>query len=195
MPDPIDERFEATLHDGTPVVFRPLRPADKAYLQKGLSRMSARSRYRRFLAPVERLTDAQLRYLTELDFRNHVAWAVGLPGDDPSTGIGVGRWIRLGDRPDLAEPAVTVLDAYQGQGIGKTLIWLLVRSAIAQGIRAFRVETLAENRPILQLLRSVGSPPGQWRTGVLETEVPLPESVEAFEHTVPPPLPLRPAPH
>ena len=56
------EQYRTTLRDGTPVLVRPVRPNDKDLLRQGFDRLSPASRYRRFLAPVDELSEAELRY-------------------------------------------------------------------------------------------------------------------------------------
>src|SRR6266540_2364834 len=93
------------LDNGLEIVIRPLRPSDKPLLADGIARLSPRSARFRFLAPKNRLTSAELRYLTELDFVNHYA-LVAVRADEPWHAAGVGRWVRDRDRPDVAELAI-----------------------------------------------------------------------------------------
>jgi hypothetical protein len=58
------ERVSVRLDNGTEIVFRPIRPHDKALLAEGITRLSPRTARFRFLAPKNRLTTAELRYLT-----------------------------------------------------------------------------------------------------------------------------------
>ena len=76
------------LHNGDEVTIRPIRPEDKPLLEAALAALSAESAYRRFLAPKKRLTPPELRYLTEVDFRDHVAY-VAVSASDPQTLLGV----------------------------------------------------------------------------------------------------------
>ena len=177
------EERHAVLDDGTHVAFRPIRPDDKDILRRGFEMMSPASRYRRFFRAIDHLSEAQLRYLTEVDFENHFAWVASAPDDDGAPGIGVVRWIRVKDTPDVAEGAVTVVDDYQNRGVGKALLWLGARSAIEHGIRAIRVNALADNPPVIQLLKDFGAVPGRWQSGVLEVEIPLPETVEELDRS------------
>src|SRR6478672_9231609 len=108
------EPIHTALRDGTAVVLRPIRPDDKERLSEGLERLSKRSRFRRFLAPVTTLSAEQLAYLTEVDHFDHVAWVATLEAN-PDFGIGVARYVRLEDDHSVAEAAVTVLDDYQGR--------------------------------------------------------------------------------
>ena len=181
LSDPAERH--AILDDGTHVAFRPIRPDDKDILRRGFAMLSPESRYRRFFRSIDHLSEAQLRYLTEVDFENHFAWVASAPDDEGAPGIGVVRWIRTKDAPDVAEGAVTVVDDYQNRGVGKALLWLGARSAIEHGIRAIRVNTLAENGPVIQLLKDFGAVPGRWESGVLEVEIPLPDTVEELDRS------------
>ena len=56
-----------TLRDGHPVALRPVVPSDRDRLAAGFAQLSADSRRLRFLGSVSTLSDAHLRYLTEID--------------------------------------------------------------------------------------------------------------------------------
>jgi GNAT superfamily N-acetyltransferase len=83
--------------------------------------------YRRFLSPHGRLTASELRYLTEVDHSDHEA----LMAVDRASGRGVGvaRYVRDRERPEFAEIAVSVLETWQGRGIGKALLCHLASRA------------------------------------------------------------------
>jgi RimJ/RimL family protein N-acetyltransferase len=139
------------LPGGHEVELRPIRPGDKHGLASGLSRLSARSVYRRFLSPKPAFSVAELRYLTEVDGHDHVALVIEDPLEAGEL-IGVGRWIRLADEPSTAEIAITVADCWQGRGIGSLLARALADEARAQGIRRFTATVSSENTPALRLL-------------------------------------------
>ena len=139
------------LPGGDELELRPIRPGDKHGLASGLSRLSARSVYRRFLSPKPAFSLAELRYLTEVDGRNHVAIVVDDP-DHPGELIAVGRWVRLAEDPDAAEIAITVADCWQRRGLGSLLARALGEEARAQGIRRFTATMSAQNTAALRLL-------------------------------------------
>jgi GNAT superfamily N-acetyltransferase len=145
-----------TLRNGQRVLLRTVRPEDKHYLVQGLHRLSPASRRARFLATKQRLTEAELIYLTEVDHINHFAiGAVALREDgSEGEGVGIGRFVRLEDQRDSAEPAITVLDMWQGNGLGRILLERLIAAARERGIRTFHAEFLAENEAIRKLLQS-----------------------------------------
>jgi RimJ/RimL family protein N-acetyltransferase len=172
------ERFETRLRDGTPVVVRPVEPSDKGLLVEGFRRLSAASRYARFMAPLAELSDEQVRYLTEIDYRDHFAWAA-VRRDNPGEGLGVARFVRLAGEPTVAEAAVTVLDAYQGRGLGTLLLALLAVAARAARVETFRAYVLEENEPMRELLASLGATTEFHSPGVLRLDVPLDPGVIA----------------
>jgi len=166
------EEIHTRLRDGTPVLVRPIRPDDKGRLAEGLARLSAESRFRRFMAPITELSDEQLAYLTEVDYFDHFAW-VAVLGERPDFGIGVGRYVRLEEDPALAEAAVTVLDDYQGKGLGTLLLGVLAATARMAGIERFRAFVLEENQPMLELLRELGAEAEYDSPGVVRMDIPL----------------------
>ena len=149
------EEVRTRLLDGTRVLVRPIRPDDKPLLREGFERLSDESRLRRFMAPISELDDDQLSYLTEVDYVNHFAWVAAL-ADRPDFGIGVGRYIRLKDDPEVAEVAITVVDAYQGKGLGTLLLGMLAATARVAGVRKFRAYVLEDNLPMRTLLSQLG---------------------------------------
>jgi RimJ/RimL family protein N-acetyltransferase len=161
---------ELTLRDGETVLIRPIRPEHKDALDRGFKHLSERSRYSRFLAPMERLSPTMLTYLTEVDHRDHEA----LIAFDQRSGdaIGVARYVRT--EGASAEAAVTVLDDWQGRGLGTGLTSLLAERALDEGIDRFTAVLLAENKEMIGLLESVGQVEVTGREGgTLSVEVPL----------------------
>jgi GNAT superfamily N-acetyltransferase len=132
------------LDNGTKVVVRPIAPSDKPLLAEGIARLSPRSARFRFLAPKNKLTGAELRYLTEIDFVDHYA-LVAVRADDPWRAAAVGRWVRDRERPDVAELAIVVDDELQRLGLGTALVFELADAARARGIRRFTGTALTEN--------------------------------------------------
>jgi GNAT superfamily N-acetyltransferase len=140
------------LDNGTKVVVRPIAPSDKPLLAEGIARLSARSARFRFLAPKNKLTSAELRYLTEIDFVDHYA-LIAVRADDPGRAAAVGRWVRDAERPDVAELAIVVDDELQRQGLGTALVFELADAARARGIERFTGTALTENAAAARLFR------------------------------------------
>jgi RimJ/RimL family protein N-acetyltransferase len=174
---------EFQVRDCTRVLVRPIDPDDRERLQVGLHQLSPTSRYHRFHAAVSELSDAQLRYLTEVDQVNHLAWIALDPALPGEPAVGVARCIRLPTSPHIAEVAVTVLDAYQGRGIGTLLLGVLSRAAAGQGIRTYRAYVEEDNDAMLRIFRDLGARVGCLELGVYQLDIPLPERADDLPDT------------
>jgi protein lysine acetyltransferase len=164
--------------DDLTVLVRAIRPEDKELLRAGFDRLSPESRYRRFFAPLDHLSDQDLRYLTEVDHSDHEA----LVAIDPKSGdaIGVARYVRSDD-PAEAEVAVVVADPWQHHGLGTTLLEHLVERAREEGIDHFVALVLSDNDPALEMFRSLAPGGSQTRrsaSGHIEMLIELPEPGE-----------------
>jgi RimJ/RimL family protein N-acetyltransferase len=158
------------VRDGSRIRIRPIEPADRAELAAGFERLSPESRFRRFLSPMPRLSEAQLDYLTRVDHRDHEA-LVAIEAETDS-GIAVARYVRTdGDR---AEPAVAVADDWQGRGVGTALLDALSERAYAAGIRCFEATVLATNEKALGLLHGLGETRFRHAGAEVVVEVPVP---------------------
>lgn len=154
-----DFREEHVLADGTRITLRFIRPDDAEELARAFERLSTRSRYQRFFAPMPRLSDEMIRYLTDVDGDRHVAIVATTESLDMKreSGLGVARYIRLAEEPTVAEAAVTVIDEAQGRGIGKLLLASLARIAREHRVLAFRGMVLADNAPMRGLLSELSA--------------------------------------
>ena len=142
------------LNDGTRVLIRPIAPGDKRKLANAFGHLSAETVHRRFLSPKPRLSAAELRYLTEVDGDDHVAY-VAVLADRPEWLVAVGRFVRLVEDPETAEFAIVVGDPWQNKGLGKRLASLLATEAVAHGVRRFTAFTLADNVPAQRLIETI----------------------------------------
>jgi GNAT superfamily N-acetyltransferase len=165
---------ELALRDGSRVWVRPIAPEDRRRIVEGLAALSPRSRYLRFHSAVERLTDDQLDYLVDVDHVDHEALVAVDPDADGHPGVGVARYIRLPGEPEVAEAAVTVLDAWQGLGVGTALVGLLEGCARQHGIRVFRNYVLAENEAMLSIFRQLDGRIEREEPGLFRVDVPVP---------------------
>ncbi|MFZ5918006.1 MAG: GNAT family N-acetyltransferase [Chloroflexota bacterium] len=160
---------DVLLADGGLIHIRAIRPDDKRRLLEGFRRLSERSVYYRFFSLKRDLSAAELAYLTEVDFVQHVALAATVrpalpihdlefgfeeePGASDRTGleeiVGVARYVRRG--ADRAEVAIAVADDHQQRGVGSVLLQHLVAIARAAGITTIEAEVLAENASLHQV--------------------------------------------
>ncbi len=173
-PPPPGEPWRETLADGRAVELRRLRASDKSRMAAAFETLSTTSRYRRFFTPMARLTPRFLRYLTEVDHHDHLAWGAIDPLDPAEPGVGVARCVRLIDEPTVAEAAVTVVDPWQGHGLGPLLLDVLAADARAHGIETFRGYVLPDNTPMRSLVEQSGGRTRVTEGGLLRIDLPLP---------------------
>ncbi|HET9769666.1 MAG TPA: GNAT family N-acetyltransferase [Acidimicrobiia bacterium] len=176
---PVDPAGNVRLADGTPVTVRPFRPGDGSLLVAGFDRMSPESRYRRFLTPMPRLTGSMLAFLTSVDGVDHRAWGAIVDEPGGEFAAGVVRWVRTRADPAVADMAVTVVDDYQGRGLGGLLVDVAVRDASAFGVERFEGAVLAENLPSRRMLARPGATFRPDGGGVLAFTLPLRPRVAA----------------
>jgi RimJ/RimL family protein N-acetyltransferase len=150
---------------------RPLEPSDRAGVAALFKRLSPESRRRRFLGPKPKLSDRELTYLTAIDHRWHEALAA-VDQRDGSI-VGVARYVRVAERPGVADGAVAVADAVQGRRIGTVLIGCLIARARVNGFSALTASTLWDNRPARKLLRRVGFQARGSQGAVIDLELKL----------------------
>jgi GNAT superfamily N-acetyltransferase len=150
-----------------------VRATDREAIRSAFEHLSPESRYARFLALAESLSDAQLRYFTEVDHHDHEA----LIAYDPASraGIAVARYVRSKADPGIAEAAVVVDDDWQGRGLGTALCRLLAERAREEGVERFDATLLAGNDRMLHLIDSLGPARVVGRDGpTITVEVDLP---------------------
>ena len=153
----VDPAGRVRLADGTVIALRPLLPGDGNLLEAGFDRLSERSRYRRFLTPVPRLTESMLAFLTSVDGVNHRAWGAVVTEPAGPVPAGVVRWVRSRTDPAVADMAVTVIDDYQGRGLGGLLQDIAVLDARASGVERFEGVVLGENIASRRMLARGGA--------------------------------------
>jgi len=194
-----------TLAPGLEVIIRPIRPEDRHLMTAAFTQLSPESRYQRFFAPVERLSESDLTYLTDIDHHDHEA----LVAVDPEDGglVAVGRYVctsRLGDEGGTgksgtlkpaglragtlkeAEVAVIVGDPWQGKGLATALLQRLARRASEEGVDYFLALVLEDNDGANELFRNLvadASEVSEGDPGTVEIRIELPAQ-ESFSESV-----------
>jgi len=170
----------ATLRDGSTALIRLVAPDDKQLLRHEFERWSPASRYARFLAPKQALTEDELEYLCVLDQETHFAiCAVAETGDGTGepVGLGVARFIRLPTiplEPVTAEAAIAVADDAHRKGLGQLLLMRLCAAAAEREIERFRCEVLVENISMQELIKVIAPEhTTTTRHGVLTIDFPI----------------------
>jgi acetyltransferase len=148
------------LADGRVIVIRPIRPDDQERLRASHARLSALTRYRRFLSSKPNLSSADATYLSVIDGCDHYALVATYPSAvDEETIIGVARFVRSPEDPRVAEFAIVVGDDWQGQGVGRELMGRLVDAAVTRGVDHFEATMLVDNLAIRRLCEQFAAGP------------------------------------
>ena len=138
------------------LLIRPIRIDDGPRLQAFVQALSDQSRYFRFMNAIRELPAALLRYFIEIDFDYDMALvAVQHAGEAEETLVAVARYFGDDDGKGC-EFAIAVADAWHHHGIGNRLMQDLFESARAHGYQHIHGDVLADNTPMLQLMRHLG---------------------------------------
>ena len=146
--------IDAALRDGTSIKIRPITPEDADGLQEMMTRMSRETVYHRFFQAKERLEPEELEAFTRLDYYKRMALIALRHGKI----IGVGRYWRDEQEPEIADVAFAVIDDEQGKGIASRLVRYLTNYARQRGVNAFRATVLADNHVMIRVFRNAGYP-------------------------------------
>jgi GNAT superfamily N-acetyltransferase len=162
-----------------------LEASDRDALGRFFYRLSPETLYRRFMSPVARPEQAPPDRLLDIDHRDREA----IVAVDEGEIVGVARYVRQAGS-DEAELAVVVADDWQRQGLATRMLAALAEQAAAVCISRFTMTMLADNRPILRLVRQA-DPSARFAlsSGVYETTVP----VAAWQTIASAPPPSRPS--
>jgi RimJ/RimL family protein N-acetyltransferase len=167
----VPEGRPVVLRDGSAVLIRQVRSADAPLLADGFGRLSAASRQMRFLGVKKELSAAELRYFTDVDHHDHEA--LGALDRAGGHGVGIARYVRDAGDPQAAEIAVTIVDDWQGRGLGTELLAQLSDRARSEGIRRFTALADAGNAAVAALLRNAGARLVRRGRGTVEYEITL----------------------
>jgi acetyltransferase len=146
------------LADGRAVIVRPVLPQDDEDLRAFVDALSPSSRRLRFHGGVRQVPAPVLRAMTSVDYDRHLALVAEPRCDDgPSEPVRLVAEARVViTRDDRAEFAVAVADDWQGVGLGRAMLSRLAQHARARGIARLEGSVLADNAPMLALVRKLG---------------------------------------
>jgi acetyltransferase len=146
---------QRVLFDGTPVTIRPIRPEDSGMEQEFVRHLSEDSRYFRFMGSVRELPPKKLKFFTDIDYDQHMAFVATIMREDKELEIGVARYVAT-ENLGSCEFAVTVNDAWQGSGVAGLLMISLEHAAREHGFKTMEGIVLASNHKMLKFARQLG---------------------------------------
>lgn len=131
------------------IIIRRPSPYDKKLVEEFLRRLSQESIYHRFFKLIKDYREIVDKMLGE-DTK------VCLLMEKDSKVIGCAEVYKT-IWPEVGEPAVAILDDYQGKGLGKLLVFLLAICSYKVGIRRFRAYIFKENLPAIRIASKLSS--------------------------------------
>lgn len=143
-----------TLRDGRRLNVRAFRSSDQSDLVEAVSRTSPESLYRRFFTPKSYFSTKEKAFFLNPDFVNHVALVALIDEGGRPVIVGAGRYVLV--QSGKAEVAFTVIDQYQGLGVGTILMRHLISLARAAALKELFAEVLLENVPMLKVFERSG---------------------------------------
>lgn len=137
-------------------------------------RLSPRSLHQRFFSGTPYLPGYYLRRLDQVD-HDRMEALVAVAGAEI---VGVAEYVRDQACPDRADLAVMVADAWQRQGVGRTLVTALADLAFVRGIHELHADVLAGNRSANAAVHSgwPGVPGRRADGGTIAYLLPLPSA-------------------
>ncbi len=154
MVEPSNYSAIETLRNGERTEIRALKPQDRDDLVAAVGRTSSASLYRRFFAVRRHFSETEESFYVNIDFVSHVALVALVDENGQPTIIGGGRYV-VGE-PGQAEVAFTVVDKYQGRGLGAALLRHLAVIARQAGLRELVAYVLPDNRALLKVFEKSG---------------------------------------
>ncbi len=158
MLDPSQYSCDAVLNNGVRVHLRAIRPDDKQKLLDAFHHLTDKSIYFRFLTAKKDLSHEELKYFTEVDFKNHVAIVATIQINGKEKIIGIVRYIVFEKKNNecIAELACTVDENFQGIGLGSLLFKHILAIAKQKGVTVFVANVLSENQRVFEIFRHSG---------------------------------------
>lgn len=164
LPYPARHEQVWPLPGGGEYTIRPIHPDDAHMLQTLVQSLSPQSRYYRFVSSMAELPASMLARFTLIDYDREMA-LVAIHKERTATEdgeiqetermVGVSRYVTNPDRTSC-EFALVVSDSFNGKGLGSRLMHSIMDVAREKGLSEIEGLVLANNAPMLKLMRSLG---------------------------------------
>ncbi|MEO6030937.1 MAG: GNAT family N-acetyltransferase [Burkholderiaceae bacterium] len=143
-----------------PAVIRRVHLPDAQAMQEFLLGLSGASRRNRFHGAVNGVSPSLLRRLVDADGQRHAAWVACIWGANGEEIVGEAVWYVVDPERGTAELAISVSDAWHGQGVANELMRTLVQAARDSGLRELYGDVLHANGRMLAFMHRHGMEPG-----------------------------------
>jgi len=141
--------------DGRTVTIRPIKPEDADIESEFVRKLSAETKYFRFMNTIRELGQSQLIRLTQIDYDREMAFIAVTEKDGEEVEIGVCRYATNPDG-ESCEFAIVVADDWQGKGLARRLMGVLIETARSRGLKYMNGDFLSENGRMVAFVASLG---------------------------------------
>lgn len=163
-----------TIDTGQKVYFRRLTEADVISLVEFYYNLSQETRYMRFQMVTEGLPEEKIyeyaEQLCQVEGKGLAIVAYTYENGIEHF-VGVARYMQNKETDDNAEFAIVLQDSFQGKGLGKYLLGLLLYEAKIKGLRQLYGSMLYSNVGIINLIKKVAPNNHQFTHGEGQMEV------------------------
>ena len=145
-----------SLRDGREVTLRAIAETDATKIVQAFERLSAESRYYRFMRYKKKLDDAALEHGVHPQPGREFAFVATIPAADGIDIVGAGQYVRAGEGNDkTCEFAITVAEDWRGIGLATRLLSSLMRRAQLDGYETMEGWVITQNTPMLAVARKL----------------------------------------
>jgi GNAT superfamily N-acetyltransferase len=148
------ETFRTT-KSGLNILLRPVKIGDEPLMKDFFYGLSNDSMHRRFMSARMDMPHERLQEFGIIDYANSMMILAIVEGDRKETIAAIGQY-EINEKMHTAEVAMVVKDEYQNMGVGHDLLIYLTRLARRRGLLGFTAEVLVDNKPMLDLFKSMG---------------------------------------
>ncbi|MCB1964301.1 MAG: bifunctional acetate--CoA ligase family protein/GNAT family N-acetyltransferase [Rhodocyclaceae bacterium] len=141
--------------DGISVTIRPIKPEDAELEIEFVRKLSAETKYFRFMNTMRELPPAMVVRLTQIDYDREMAFVATITDDGVEVEIGVCRYAVNPDG-ESCEFAVVVADDWQHRGLARRLMGILIETARNRGLVYMNGVFLSNNERMLRFVQNLG---------------------------------------
>ncbi len=141
--------------DGIEITIRPIMPEDAELEVEFVRKLSAETKYYRFMNTMRELPPAMVARLTQIDYDREMAFVATIEEEGKEVEIGVCRYATNPDG-ESCEFAVVVADEWQHRGLARKLMGVLIETARNRGLAYMNGVFLASNERMLNFVKGLG---------------------------------------
>jgi acyl-CoA hydrolase/GNAT superfamily N-acetyltransferase len=147
---PHDLACTHTFRDNVTVRFRAIRPSDEDDMRRLFYRFSDQAVYYRYFSPIKTMPHMKTQEYVNTDYKRIMSIVGLIEEAGMERIIAEARYVIIDDGV-YADTAFVVDEDFQGMGIASFLFDMLIRTAKQRGIRGFKADILAANKPMMKV--------------------------------------------